>query len=155
MHENNEITNGITSGVEARKQRGLEIAALARIDKKDGVYIVPSQYNPRQTKYKVNYGDSPTCNCADFETRQCKCKHIHAVEYVIKREENADGTTTVTESVTVSKTRKTYSQDWPAYNAAQVNEKRQFQRLLFDLCKGKARRAVAPFHLATGYFLLC
>src|SRR5439155_9859823 len=67
----------------------------------------------------------------------CKCKHIYAVEYVIKREHNIiDGSTTVTESVTVTKTRKTYAQDWPAYNAAQQNEKREFQTLLADLCKG-------------------
>src|ERR1044071_1116311 len=31
--------------------------------------------------------------------------------------------------------RQTYSQDWPAYNQAQVNEKSQFQSLLFELCK--------------------
>src|SRR6266496_3328539 len=30
--------------------------------------------------------------------------------------------------------RPTYAQDWPAYNKAQTNEKRQFQSLLFDLC---------------------
>jgi transposase len=32
--------------------------------------------------------------------------------------------------------RKTYAQDWPNYNAAQVNEKADFQRLLHNLCKG-------------------
>ena len=47
------ITDGITAGIEPRKQRGLEIAALARIEKKDGVYLVPSQTNPRPTKYRV------------------------------------------------------------------------------------------------------
>ena len=31
------ITDGITAGIEPRKQRGLEIAALARIDKMDGI----------------------------------------------------------------------------------------------------------------------
>jgi len=29
----------------------------------------------------------------------------------------------------------TYKQDWPAYNAAQTNEKALFQSLLFDLCQ--------------------
>jgi transposase len=136
MHDTDQVTDGITAGIEARKQRGLEIAALARIDKKDGIYIVPSQYNPRATKYRVNYDpEKPTCNCADHETRQCKCKHIYAVEYFLKREQNADGSETLTETVTVSKTRKTYSQDWPNYNAAQTNEKRHFQVLLSDLCR--------------------
>ncbi len=30
----------------------------------------------------------------------------------------------------------TYKQDWPAYNAAQTNEKDKFQSLLSDLCRG-------------------
>ncbi|MEX2174145.1 MAG: transposase [Pirellulaceae bacterium] len=37
--------------------------------------------------------------------------------------------------VTITETRKTYSQNWPAYNAAQVNEKALFQSLLRDLCR--------------------
>ena len=57
----------------------------------------------------------------------------------MKREttQHADGSTTVTETVTISATKRpTYSQDWPAYNAAQTNEGDQFQRLLADLCEG-------------------
>ena len=131
----NEITDGITSGIEVRKQRGLEIAALARIDKQNDVYLVPSQTDPRHPKYKVRYStDRPTCDCPDHETRGCRCKHIYAVEYFIRREHHADGSTTVTETVTVSKTRKTYAQDWPNYNAAQVNEKKHFRDLLRDIC---------------------
>lgn len=133
------ITDGITSGVEVRKQRGLEIAALARIDKQDGFYIVPSQTDPRHPKYKVQYeAENPTCTCPDHELRGCRCKHIYAVECVIKREttRNADGSTTIKESVTVTKTRKTYPQNWPAYNEAQTTEKATFQKLLADLCRG-------------------
>lgn len=134
------VTDGKTAGVEERKQRGIQIAALARIDRdKDGAYPVPSVTAPRLTKYKVKLGGLfPTCTCPDHEIRGCKCKHIFAVECVIQRETStdADGVTTVRESVTITKTRKTYPQDWPAYNAAQTNEKRQFQALLADLCKG-------------------
>ena len=141
------ITDGKTAGIEDRKQRGLEIAALARIEKKDGVYLVPSVTSPRPTKYRVTMDDLfPKCDCPDFETRGCKCKHIYAVECVIKRETttHADGSTTVTESVTITKTRKTYRQDWPAYNEAQTNEKREFQRLLHDLCKDLPPLPVDP-----------
>ena len=67
--------------------------------------------------------------------RHCRCKHIYAVQYVRQRELSADGVETVTESVTLTQTRKTYPQDWPNYNAAQTNEKRHFQELLADLCK--------------------
>jgi len=130
------ITDGIKEGVEARKQRGLELAALAKIDKQNGVYLVPSQYSPAQTKYKVKYDPAkPTCTCEDFATRGCRCKHIYAVEFVRRRELHPDGSMTVTESVTITKKRKTYPQDWPNYNAAQVNEKRHFQVILSDLCK--------------------
>lgn len=40
-------------------------------------------------------------------------------------------TTTITKTVRI-----TYKQDWPAYNAAQTNEKAHFQALLHDLCQG-------------------
>src|SRR4051812_10183933 len=114
MYDPNEVTDGIHAGIEVRQQRGLEIAALARIDKVDGCYIVPSVTAPRPTKYKVTMdGLFPKCTCPDHETRGCKCKHIYAVEYAIRREQNADGSTTVTESLTVTKSRKTYAQDWP------------------------------------------
>jgi transposase len=136
MESNTEVTDGITTGVEARQQRGLEIAALARIDRDGEFYLVPSKTSPRQTRYKVN-PVALTCTCPDFETRGCKCKHIYAVECVIKREttHHADGSMTVAESVTVTQTKKTYPQDWPNYNAAQQNEKREFQSLLADLCR--------------------
>jgi hypothetical protein len=50
----------------------------------------------------------------------------------------SDGSETITESVTVTQTvqRKTYPQQWPAYNRAQVSEKETFQELLAALCKG-------------------
>jgi len=145
----NEITDGITAGTEVRKQRGMEIAALARIEKKDGAWLVPSVTNPRSTRYKVNIdGEKATCTCADYETRGCRCKHIYAVEYAIRREQSVevepDGTTTVTETVTITQKRKTYPQNWPAYNEAQQNEKREFQRLLHDLCARVPQPAPQP-----------
>jgi len=119
----------------ARQERGLMIAAIAKIKQKDGAWVVPSQSG--KEPYKVRVGEQPHCTCQDHETRGCKCKHIFAVEYVIQREENNDGTTTVTETLTISATkRKTYPQNWPAYNAAQTNEQDQFQVLLHDLCNG-------------------
>ena len=76
----------------------------------------------------------PRCTCPDFEHRQAACKHVYAVQYVIEREQTADGQTVVTETVKV--TRKTYSQNWGAYNAAQTKEKSEIQALLYELCKG-------------------
>src|SRR5205807_8964547 len=63
------------------------------------------------------------------------CKHVFAVAYTVVQQTNSDGSTTVTETVTVSK-RKTYPQNWQAYNAAQTQEQDKFQVLLHDLCAG-------------------
>jgi hypothetical protein len=50
------------------------------------------------------------------------------VEFVIRRETAQDGTVTETRAARV-----TYSQNWPASNAAQTAEKGQFCALLKDL----------------------
>jgi transposase len=71
------------------------------------------------------------CTCQDHETRQVKCKHIYAVEFSVQRETSLDGTTVVTKTV-----RMTYTQDWPAYNAAQTHEKTRVEELLRGLCDG-------------------
>ena len=82
--------------------------------------------------------DAPYCSCPDHENHGGKCKHIYAVEFTVKREVSPTGVTTVTETLIVTETvevkRTTYTQDWPAYNAAQAVEKDRVQELLFDLC---------------------
>ena len=87
-----------------------------------------------QGEYQVNVDpDFFNCTCRDHEFTGMRCKHIFAVEYVIEREQTADGQTVVTETVKV--TRKTYTQNWPAYNAAQTEEKSRLQALLYELCR--------------------
>jgi transposase len=118
-----------------REQRGLVIAAVCNVVQKGGVWIVPSQSG--NGKYTVcPDAQNPHCTCPDHEVRGVKCKHIFAVEYAIKRVQSADGTETLTRTLTLTETiqRKTYPQNWKQYNAAQVNEKRDFQSLLRDLC---------------------
>jgi transposase len=127
---------------EARRQRGLAIAALCKITHKKDEWIVPSQTG--RGHYRVHLGpdgsDAPRCDCPDFEERGEPCKHVFAVQFVRQREEKPDGTTTVTETVTITgetrAERRTYRQDWPAYVKAQTTEKRHFQELLADLCRG-------------------
>ena len=102
---------------EARKARGAEIAKQNRIRKAPKGYLVPSQSG--QGKYAVIVdGDKPSCTCPDHELHGGPCKHIYAVQIVIQQEfDFARGT--VTETVTVTKTvKRTYPQDWPAYNKA-------------------------------------
>ena len=136
--------------MDAREQRGLAIAAQMRIVKKNGIWTVPSSTG--NGSYRVHPSSAnpavPMCNCPDFAERKQPCKHVFAVRYVIQREKNGDGTETVTESVTVTRKttaeRKTYRQDWPAYNKAQTTEKHRFQTLLSDLCRGVLEPPVKP-----------
>jgi transposase len=120
-----------------REQKALIIAAKSRIIKKGDTWLVPSQSSSKL--YRID-SDLQRCTCPDYETRQDKCKHILAVEYTIEREhsaiETADGEVDITTTVeSVRVTKRVYKQDWPAYNAAQTNEKRLFQSLLHDLCQ--------------------
>jgi len=122
-----------------RQERGTLIAAVCRIVKKGAMWIVPSQSDGNK-KYTVHPDEQqPFCSCPDFEARGCSCKHIYAVRLVIQREENTDGTETVTKTMTVTESttqpkKPTYPQMWKEYNAAQTNEKDHFQALLADLC---------------------
>mgnify|MGYP001592175605 CR=1 FL=1 len=118
-----------------REQRGLEIAARCKVVRRGQGWSVPSQSG--QGKYTVTGigAQMPRCTCPDFELRGEPCKHIYAVKVVIQREfDFVDGT--VTETVSITKTvKRTYPQNWPAYNTAQTTEKDRFQILLRDLCR--------------------
>lgn len=117
-----------------RETRAAEIADRLRIVNDGQKWLVPSQTGA--TKYTVRIvGERADCTCPDFELRRLACKHVLAVQYVIQREQNPDGTVTVTETVTVSQ-RKTYPQKWAEYNQAQTNEKDLFQAMLAGLCEG-------------------
>ncbi|MBI1818693.1 MAG: transposase [Deltaproteobacteria bacterium] len=119
--------------MDGRQQRGLEIAATKQITKKGAMWVVPSQSDKGRYGVTID-GDTKHCTCPDFEERQQPCKHVFAVEFVMRRETVTDGDTTViTETAAV---RVTYAQNWPAYNAAQVSEKATFVKLLRDLCAG-------------------
>lgn len=113
--------------MDAREQKGLEIAAQRKINKTDKGFLVPSQTG--KGLYLVNVDGEPACSCPDFEARHLPCKHIYAVEFTIRREEHPDGTTVLTKTIRV-----TYGQDWTAYNDAQTHEAEHFARLLRDLC---------------------
>jgi transposase len=128
--------------VDLREQRGREIAARARIVKRNDAWIVPSESG--KGAYRVTLdADDLRCTCEDFELRAKPCKHIFAAAIVVQRETVtqttmfSDGETT-TETTTVTETetravRLTYAQNWPAYNRAQTQEKAMFCTLLRDI----------------------
>jgi transposase len=120
-----------------REQRGLEIAAKAKLQQSGDRWFVPSQSANGGMYYTVKPDPAkPHCSCPDFEARQLRCKHVYAVQFVIQREFTFDEETqteTFTETVTV---KESYKQEWGAYNRAQVNEKERFLSLLAELVKG-------------------
>lgn len=118
-----------------REQRGLVIAATAKLRQRGQNWYVPSQTG--DGSYKVEPEPDRRiggyiCECPDFALRAKPCKHIHAVEIVIQRE-----TVTVTDDAVVTETttvRLTYGQDWHNYNKAQCAEGDLFGPMLKDLC---------------------
>jgi hypothetical protein len=90
-----------------------------------GNHRVASQHPGTSNLYQVS---DLACTCPDYELRQQPCKHVIAVEYVIRREYNSQGDV-VAETMRIS-----YTQDWAAYNAAQCEEKDRFMPMLADLC---------------------
>jgi len=122
----------MTTQLSERESKALAIATHTQLVRKpNNTWIVPSQSGPKT--YTVNADpESPFCNCPDFEFRRLRCKHVMAVEIILKREVVTDGNRqTVTETVTV---KQKYSQDWQSYNAAQQTEKSHFLAFLYQLC---------------------
>ena len=121
---------------DAREQKGLIIAATSKLTQKGATWLVPSQQNTGKKYVVVPHATQPHCSCPDHETTGQPCKHIHAVSFAIKREENEDGSVTETRTLILTEKRITYPQQWAAYNRAQTNEKATFQVMLRDLCAG-------------------
>src|SRR5262249_16946337 len=115
-----------------REERGLVIAALCKLRHDNGTWIVPSQ-SGAEKMYRVDVR-AGTCTCPDHQETGFKSKHVFAVEFTMKRQVASDGTVTATRTVTFTE-KKTYTQDWPAYNAAQSVEKDRFQELLAELVR--------------------
>jgi hypothetical protein len=106
--------------MDARQQRGLAIAALCKINRENGEWLVPSQ-SASDKIYRVSL-ESKTCTCLDHIEGGFECKHQHAARFTLKREFRADGTMIETQSVTFTE-KVTYKQNWKAYNEAQITEK--------------------------------
>jgi len=137
----------------ARELAGLQIAAMARLRRRGEIWLVPSHGQRRGgSPYQVTpHPIDPRCTCPDHALHGGKCKHIYAVEFALRRESEQDGGPVYgREMRTEPPPRKTYRQDWAAYNAAQTREKALFQILLRDLVRGttneqfQARRKGRP-----------
>jgi transposase len=118
--------------MDARHDRGIQLAQRGHIIKQAHGWQVLSQTG--NGHYLVQLDNGPRCTCPDFELRQKPCKHIHAVECLMIWETISDGSQTITTTKTQI-VKVTYKQNWPAYNAAQIEEKARFIVLLDALCK--------------------
>lgn len=121
-----------TDLINPRQIRGIDIAKRYTIKQENDLWFVPSS-SGKSNRYKVDLAKQK-CTCPDYEIRRQKCKHIFAAEYKFEQEFIAELDTL--EIAKIAKVRKTYKQDWTAYNTAQTTEKTQFQELLSTLCKG-------------------
>ena len=120
--------------MDMRKVQGAEIASIARIVRKGGIWIVPSRTKAGRKYTVCPDKNDPHCTCPDHETNGGKCKHIWAVEFYRTHLKNLPPVAPLPVVSTAGK--KTYPQKWSAYNAAQTQEKEMFLRLLRELCNG-------------------
>jgi len=109
------------------------ISALA-----PGLYKVCSQSS--RGSYRVCLdGTNFACDCPDFSDRQRPCKHILGL---VQHLALSVGVSLVGAEETLP--RKTYTQDWPAYDAAQQAEHPLFDPLLWDLLTTVPDRLKSP-----------
>jgi len=107
------------------------IAAVCKLNRlENNEWLVPR--SPRRDDLP-RQPDRPDVHLPGPPRGREKCKHLFAVEFTLTRETKPDGTVIETKSITFTE-KKTYTQNWPAYNLAQATEKKRFQVLLHDLC---------------------
>jgi transposase len=162
------------AAVDIQKEKARELADRGRcIPSPDGSWFVFSLTSTNKYKVVLNGMDPKTgaqnrhsCTCPAFELNQDGCKHIRAVLWV-KRQDDADRREDQPprerkpEGEPIQFPRKTYKQNWPAYEAAQTNEKAELLQLLSDLCsmigepKRKRGRGRPAASLADQVFAAC
>ena len=113
-----------------REKRGLKLAQGGQIVELENGWSVRSE--TRHVYYLVRQDNLRwRCTCPDFELRREHCKHVYAVKFFLSQLTPPDEEPGERKATSV---RPTYSQDWPVYNAAQVQEKQFFIELLRALC---------------------
>ena len=115
--------------MDAREKRGLMLAAVAKIERRKGIWIVPSQTGS-VTSYLVSLKQR-TCTCPDFEGGTPKCKHIWAAEAVARKQrEKAEGEESIAPKLTNPKENARGHAEFPRQSETSL-----FKTLLFDLCR--------------------
>lgn len=123
-----------------REERGRMIAQGGGIKKLGSKFIVPSQTPGRKTPTYIVDLSEGSCSCPDHQTRGVCCKHQEAALFWIAWGETTGDDEPAAEPVK----RRSYPQNWRAYNAAQTTEKSRVQQLLKSLCDGIEEPARKP-----------
>jgi transposase len=123
-----------------REERGRQIARLGGIRPLGARYAVPSQsIQADAPTYLVDLVEQ-TCTCPDYELRRKPCKHYEACMFWLAWEGSVNEDTGRIELPAPTPAprpkRRTYPRNWPAYNAAQIEEKARVELLLKALCEG-------------------
>jgi len=144
--------------VDHRQAKALELAARYRLTFDGETWTVPSQTGSGSYQVKLT-ANAGTCTCDDFALRRDDCKHLIAVRLVLERE---GGAAPLAIDTDVLPKKPTYTQQWPAYNEAQMQEKNRLQVLLADLCSGveeparpDGKTGRKPVPLADQLFAVC
>ena len=112
-----------------REQKGFEIArdsnAIRYLD--SGQFAVRSQTGHGEYIVNINNeGDATKCTCQDYESGAKQCKHMAAIMFRVWKSSDLL-------QMPPPLPRKTYTQDWHSYNAAQFAERKLFPIFLHDL----------------------
>ncbi len=107
-----------------REQKGLLIAQQENTIKETNEGWIVQSTSKKSIKYKIKQlGNRKLCNCKYFTKNNIKCKHIYAVEYKFNPELKPE----------IKNIKKTYSQDWVAYDKAKTQESKLFKLILLEL----------------------
>jgi transposase len=128
--------------MDMRELKALELAARARIIWDGGAWLVPSQSGNQPYRVTVWPG-AESCECEDFQLRQAACKHVIAARLVEERDGRRPAPPIDTDT---PPEKKSYPQNWQAYDLAQTTEKHRLQELLAELCRGVSE----PTYAGTG-----
>jgi transposase len=134
--------------MDARQQRGFQIAKEKIIRREGDGYLVPSE-SVNKKYYFVN--ENFECNCPDSEFHRTTCKHAYAVRYFLSIEKTPKGT--ITKEVRIS-----YKQEsWKAYTQAQNSEVKLFDELLSDLVENieESPQVIGRPHMSLRKALFC
>ncbi len=113
--------------LQVRKQKDKAIVEKGNVRLHGNTWIVPSQSCSKTYEVVLGIGNSG-CTCPDYVERGMKCKHIFSVEFMITKQRNPDGSTTITQVKKIQ-----IPQNWSAYNLSQITEKERFMELLQGL----------------------